>query len=236
MNQFVLFGSTHIITIVVVCVAGYLIPLFISKGSLHLQEKIAKVLGFLIIIHKLIAEPLCWYFIFGAPWQLVLPLHMCQLSVLILGIYLFFGRKKILFEISYYWGFLGVLAALLTPDLQYSFPDPKFIIFFAEHCLIMILLFYIILVYKERVYLHSTWTICKYTIAISFVILGINYIVGAPANYWYLALRLNTRTVLDLFPDPPYHIPLLAIALCICFYILYLPYWIKDHFNAKSSA
>ena len=47
-------------------------------------------------------------------------------------------------------------------------------------------------------------------------------------NYWYLMAKPDGASLLDFFPDPPFHI-LVVIPITIgIFYLIYLPYFIKD--------
>jgi uncharacterized membrane protein YwaF len=52
--------------------------------------------------------------------------------------------------------------------------------------------------------------------------------LGEGANFWYLLAKPDSDTLMNFFPDPPFHI-LVTIPIAIClFYIIYLPFWIKD--------
>ena len=56
----------------------------------------------------------------------------------------------------------------------------------------------------------------------------INDLLGEPANFWYLQAKPDGASLMDMFPDPPhslfYTVPL-AISV---FYLIYIPYFIKD--------
>ena len=38
------------------------------------------------------------------------------------------------------------------------------------------------------------------------IVYFINPILGSEANFWYLASKPDSLTVINFFPDPPYHI------------------------------
>ena len=41
------------------------------------------------------------------------------------------------YELSYFWGLCGTAEALVTPDVNFDFPDGQFIVFFLGHALII---------------------------------------------------------------------------------------------------
>ena len=56
---------------------------------------------------------------------------------------------------------------------------------------------------------------------------------GGVTNYWYLMAKPDGDSLLNFFPDPPYHIlPSLVITVCV-FYLVYLPIGIKNKFNSR---
>ena len=55
-----------------------------------------------------------------------------------------------------------------------------------------------------------------------------NFILGEDANFWYLKKRPDGASLLDLFPDPPFHILVTIPVAIVMFYLIYLPLGIKD--------
>ena len=56
----------------------------------------------------------------------------------------------------------------------------------------------------------------------------INDLLGEPANFWYLQAKPDGASLMDMFPDPP-HSLFFTVPLAIAvFYLIYLPYFIKD--------
>ena len=65
------------------------------------------------------------------------------------------------------------------------------------------------------------------------VIYGNNYLLGAPANYWYVAEKPPGLNVTILMRDEPYHmIDIYVLAVIVC-YAIYLPYFIQDKMKQK---
>ena len=56
----------------------------------------------------------------------------------------------------------------------------------------------------------------------------INFLLGPPANYWYVIEKPPGFNVTDLMRDAPFHmIDIYILAVIVC-YLLYVPYLIKD--------
>ena len=63
----------------------------------------------------------------------------------------------------------------------------------------------------------------------------INYLLGPPANYWYLMEKPIGDNLTKLFRPAPFHmidIYIIAVALC---YLMYLPYFLKDKFKISKA-
>jgi uncharacterized membrane protein YwaF len=57
----------------------------------------------------------------------------------------------------------------------------------------------------------------------------INLILGEPANFWYLMAKPAGSSPMDAFPEPPYHLLVLAPLAIAMFILVYSPYFIKDN-------
>ena len=62
------------------------------------------------------------------------------------------------------------------------------------------------------------------------IVYVINLILGEPANFWYLIAKPEGASLMDVFPDPPYHLLVTTPLAIAVFYLIYLPYFIKDKF------
>jgi len=152
---------------------------------------------------------------------------MCSLSTMCISLF-FITRKSLLYEIAYFWGLGGGIMALLMPDTPRTFPDLQYLAFFFGHGG----LFLGITIATFGMGYRPTHLSLYRVLGLSLIILPIMYLLnnllGPPANYWYLGARPEGTSILDFFPDPPLHIPLVMALGVIMFFLLYLPYWIKD--------
>tara|TARA_Y100001970_G_scaffold41789_1_gene51909 strand:- start:18858 stop:19331 length:474 start_codon:yes stop_codon:yes gene_type:complete len=137
-------------------------------------------------------------------------------------------RKQILYEIAYFWGIGGGIMALLQPDTPKTFPDLQYLAFFFGHGGLFVAIAIATLTLNQRPTHRSLYKVLGLSLLILPVMYLINIILGPTANYWYLGARPSAASVLDFFPDPPLHIPIVIILGIIMFFILYIPYWIKD--------
>ena len=53
---------------------------------------------------------------------------------------------------------------------------------------------------------EMSWELIAVSIITMLIVYFINPILGSEANFWYLASKPDSLTVINFFPDPPYHI------------------------------
>ena len=118
--------------------------------------------------------------------------------------------------------------ALLTPDVDFAYPNAVFLPFFYGHTLILLGVFFSVIALKQRPYLKDVHNVIGISLVLMVIIFFANYLLGDGANFWYLNDKPDNATIMNLFPEPPYHI-LVTIPVAIAlFYIIYLPLWIRD--------
>ena len=224
-QPFEIFGNSHIATLLTIIAIAFILPISLKDRD---SEKIliAKFLGVSAIILELI-KPFIWHYSMDFPWVRLIPIHMCNLSTIFIGIFLL-TKKRIFFEVSFFWGIGGGLNALLTPDVPKNFPDPQYVLFFVGHGLLIIAIVFASLGLKNRPTLSSVRNGIYFSLAVLPIIYLVNILIGPPANYWYLGVKPVGESLLDFFPDPPFHIPLLIILGIVVFYLIYSPFWVYD--------
>jgi len=169
-----------------------------------------------------------WY-IFSGSWSLKysLPLQLCDLAAIV-SIIMLFTKKKIYFELVYFWGLGGSLQALLTPGLYYPYPHIIFFNFFILHYFIITAVIYMIVTYKYRPTIKSIIKAFIITNICTIIIGIINYLLDA--NYMFLRYKPNNASLMDYLGPWPYYILSLEVVFLIVCFILYIPYLIKDLF------
>ena len=225
---FEVFGAQHLVTLLLCAAVIYLYPKFFQNKDEAKQILGGKILAGIMILH-MITQPIYDVLLFKLPWKGEFPLHMCDFSMLAMIVYLLKqNAPKILFHCAYFWGICGATMAMATPDLEYGFPHGEYSPFFWGHSLILLAVFYVLMVRKERPILKDILKVVGVTLVLLIFVYIANLLIGPPANYWYLVARPVDGTLMDYFPDPPLHLIGTIPLAILLFYIAYLPLQIKD--------
>ena len=228
-QPFNIFGTYHLVTLAVILCVAIFFPRTYRDKPVSQKENTAKILGISIIALELV-KPFIWHSM-DYPWIRLIPIHMCSLSGLFIGIFLL-TKKRLFFEIAFFWGIGGGINALITPDVTLTFPDPKYVLFFLGHGLLIVNIGYACIALSNRPTFKSVKNGIFFSLAVLPVIYIINLLLGPPANYWYLGAKpTEGQSIMDFFPDPPLHIPLLIIIGAFLFLLIYSPYWVYDKFK-----
>lgn len=156
--------------------------------------------------------------------DLVLPFHICYFINLLFPIMLW-RRDYFLFEVSYFMVMAGCIQALLTPDLQTTFPDHYNVRYFFVHIGLAQSVLYAIFVYRFR----PTWRSLGKSLLwsnIYFVFVALlNWSLGT--NFMYLCHKPPSPTMLDLFGDWPWYILGGEVLALVLFTVVMLPFVLR---------
>lgn len=154
-------------------------------------------------------------------WDYALPLHLCNVLVLLV-LYTLLRPSQRAGEVIYYWSVGGSLHALITPDLLIGWPSWDYVQFFVGHGLLMVAMAYLVGV--RRLY-PEPGGVRRAFVALNVwvVIVGaLDAIFGW--NYGYLCRKPLGASLLDhLGPWPWYVLAGESIAL-LSFWVLSLPW------------
>lgn len=226
-SPFILFGNVHLITMAIIVLVAVFLPLVCKNQSTSNKSLISKVIAFIILSHVIIS-PYKDLYLLQNPynWKEILPIHMCDLSEIFLAAFLL-GGPKILYKCAFFWGLAGASMAIITPDIPVI--DLDYAFFMIGHGMIVIGVMYATISLGNRPYAKDILTVSLIT---AFVLLPIvyliNLILGEPANYWYLIAKPAGASLMDAFPEPPYHLLITTPLAIATFYLIYIPYAIKD--------
>jgi len=225
-EPFQLFGVPHLIAIGIITLGG--LSYFYFRKIWGEREK--KIMRLVFAIAILISESSLhiWSLYWGI-WDVktTLPLHACSV-VIWLSIYMLLTKNYPIYEWVYFLGLGGAMQAVLTPAdaAAYNFPHFRIMQTFTSHGLLINIAIYMTVVEGFR----PTWQSFKrifiwlnvYMVAIFFLNLAIG------SNYLFVAGKPEFPTLLDaLAPWPWYILELEAVGFAI-FFILYIPFLIKD--------
>ena len=152
--EFILFGSTHLVGLAAIFTVMIALPKITNKFFSDKRELIGRIIGYLAIFHTFFSPYSDLYLVVEPySWKEVLPLHMCDFSLIFIAIYLL-GGNKFFFNCAFFWGIAGASMALLTPDIPYGFPSMNFLMFFYGHGLILYGVFYAVIALNQRPYFN----------------------------------------------------------------------------------
>ena len=130
--SFPAFSTYHITPIILILISLCLIFKFKDKLKVEKNRKIfGKILGIIMLVQATLLYG--WYIYSDIGLQDALPLYMCRVVALVMIYDLLFSSKKF-YYIAYFWGLLGGIIALLTPDTSgWVFPHVMYTQFFITH-------------------------------------------------------------------------------------------------------
>lgn len=222
-NDFEVFSAPHLATLLLIVAAALVLPLLIRRFAPSATRGVASVLAALLLAQEGIRF-WTWLGLMGLSIHL-LPLNLCTLSVF-LSAWMLVTQDRRVFEIVYYWGFGGTTQALLTPDLQEGFPATSYLLFFLGHGGVIVALAFAMLVFRFRPHLDSIPRVAAITLAAASLALAVNLSLGT--NFMYLLEKPNQPSILDWFGPWPWYLLGLVFLSLLSFFILYLPFLIRD--------
>tara|TARA_Y100000996_G_scaffold308732_1_gene245421 strand:- start:110 stop:811 length:702 start_codon:yes stop_codon:yes gene_type:complete len=225
MKLFSLSSPSHIIiTIICFLLIIYLPKFFATKSDLSKKALVISIISLILINQGMD------FFREGYglnEWRLGLPLHLCDFSSAAIILY-FITKKREFFLFAFFAGISGAGMALLTPDTLYSFPHIDYIRHMVGHSMIIMGVAYAIIIDSQRPQLRDVHRVLFVVSIFLLLMYPINYLIGSPANYWYVIEKPPGLNVTEFMRDPPYHmIDIYILAIIVC-YLIYLPYFIKD--------
>lgn len=225
MKLFSLSSPSHIIiTIICFLLIIYLPKFFATKSDISKKVLVTSIISLILINQGMD------FFREGYglnEWRLGLPLHLCDFSSAAIILY-FITKKREFFLFAFFAGISGAGMALLTPDTLYSFPHIDYIRHMVGHSMIIMGVAYAIIIDSQRPQLRDVHRVLFVVSIFLLLMYPINYLIGSPANYWYVIEKPPGLNVTEFMRDPPYHmIDIYILAIIVC-YLIYLPYFIKD--------
>jgi hypothetical integral membrane protein (TIGR02206 family) len=155
-----------------------------------------------------------------------LPLHLCDVAAFAAAVGLLW-RKTLAAELAYFFGLAGTLQGLLTPNLAYDFPHPRYFSFFLTHSSVVIaaatLVFGIGLRPRAWAVLRMMGWLSMYAVVVGMA----NAALGT--NYGFLCAKPTVTSALDLLGPWPDYIAGIGVVAGIAFALLDLPFIWQRH-------
>lgn len=216
MDKFILFGNAHLIAIGI----GFAVSIFfIFLGFFIRKDSLAKFLAVVVLGIK-IAELVYRHHFFGEKIIDLLPLHLCNLTIILAGL-MMLTSSKIVFQPLYFWG-IGALFAIVTPDLKEGLHNFASISFFITHFFILFSIAFAIIHFNLRV--TKAGAVGSF-IFLNLVALGLYFLnEKLGTNYLYVNRPPSSASPVDFFGPWPYYIFSVEGIYIALSFILYLPF------------
>lgn len=142
-----------------------------------------------------------------------LPFQLCDLAWMF-AVHALWTGHRLSATVTWLWGITLTTQGMLTPDLASAFPEPRFLMFWAMHVLIV----WAALLLVPGLRILPTWGTYRQTVAITLVwavaVFGYNVVAGS--NYGYLNRLPQNASLLDLLgPWPVYVAAEIAIIVAV---------------------
>jgi hypothetical integral membrane protein (TIGR02206 family) len=154
-------------------------------------------------------------------WQTVLPLELCD-AALVLAVLTLLRPRRAPAEVVYFWAGSGTLLALLTPELQWSFPRWEFVVFFGLHGLVLVAASVLVFGLGLRPRPGAPWRVFGLTAGWAAFVGLVDFALGA--NFMYLRAKPSVATPLDWMGPWPVYIGVSAAVGLALFHVLALPF------------
>ncbi len=222
-------GPAHLTILALTFILPFLLAAVVRRSQVRLFERVIAVSLSLLLVGNYIAYVIFVRKFHEARWYELLPLQLCDWAMIVIIIALVTGRRR-WFEVAYFWGIGGTLQALLTPNLPFGWPDLRFISFFVAHSAIVVGIIFMMLVQRYRPYPISILRTILWTELYFLVGFVADNLTGL--NYGFLLHKPEAFSLLSFLSDwrPLYLVQFHGLAW-IFFSVLYLPFFIYDHFR-----
>lgn len=153
--------------------------------------------------------------------QTSLPLQLCDFAWVVAA-YALWTHRLLPVTVTYLWGITLTSQGMLTPDLASEFPEPRFLMFWAMHMLIIWASFYLVLGLGIR----PTWAAYRQTAALTFVwaVAMFLFNIAFGTNYGYLNRKPSRASVLDFLGPWPLYVVLEIVIVAAVWALLTWPW------------
>jgi hypothetical integral membrane protein (TIGR02206 family) len=136
-------------------------------------------------------------------WGFNLPLHLSDVVAMFTPVALW-TRKPLLVEILYFWALTASLQAVLTPDLNQTFPSVFYFTYFVTHCGAVVAACLLVFGLRTPLRAGAVWRAFGATLVMAAVAGIANVITGG--NYMYLRAKPAQASLLDYMGPWPLYI------------------------------
>ena len=232
-SEFQFLGVPHVVALALTITLPIALSVLVRKVD---SSVVTNVVCYLLAAMLIVNEIGIWIYrmatveSFGVFVQNYLPLHICGVALFVVVLALL-RRNQTLYEIGYFWGIVGTLNAVLTPQLGVGFPHYRFFQYFIVHGGIVVSVLFATWGLRMRPtfkgLLRSFLLVNFYMV----VIAGVNLLLKS--NYMFICEPPYTKSPF-FFAPWPWYIPILDVVAFVLFFLVYSPFLIGDWLRSLS--
>ena len=232
-SEFQFLGVPHIVALSLTIVLPIALSVLVRKVD---SSVVANVVCYLLAATLIVNEIGIWIYraatvqSFSVFVQSYLPLHICGVALFVVVLVLL-CRNQTLYEIGYFWGIVGTLNAVLTPQLGVGFPHYRFFQYFIVHGGIVVSVLFATWGLRMRPTLKGLLRSFLFVNLYMVFIAGVNLLLKS--NYMFICEPPYTKSPFFFAPWPWYILILDGVAL-ILFFVVYSPFLIGDWLRSLS--
>ena len=153
--------------------------------------------------------------------ELNLPLHLTDVATIV-GVAALLRPRPLLVELTYFWGLTASLQAVITPELEYGFPDLLFFTFFVIHG--GVVLAAVLLVFGRGFFPRRGAVRRAFLATVAVAAAAGLGSLATGGNYMYLREKPARGSLLDLLGPWPVYIAGAAALALVLFAVLDAPF------------
>ena len=232
-SEFQFLGVSHIVVLALTIALPIALSVLVRKvNSSVVTNAVCYLLSGILIVNEvgLWGYRMATVESFSLFLQRYLPLHICGVVVFVV-VFALLRRNQTLYEIAYFWGLVGTLNAIITPQLWVDFPNYRFFQYFIAHGGIVVSVLFATWGLRMRPTLKGLLRSFLLANFYMVVMVGVNLLLKS--NYMFICEPPDTKSPFFFAPWPWYIFILDGVAL-VFFFVVYSPFLIGDWLKSLS--
>lgn len=231
-EEFVTFGAGHLLALAIFAVGAVLLIGFArTRPRTSVVPRFSK--GFAVLV-PVVTVPLQIAQLLPSEWNFdtSLPFQLCDFAWIAATIALWTHRRWAV-ALTYFWGLTLTTQGMITPDLASEFPEPRFLMYWAMHWLILWATVYL----TFGLGLGPTWREYRTSVLITVVwaVAAFTFNLATGANYGYLNGKPNQASALDLLGPWPWYVVFEVLIVLVVWALMTWP-WVARTDRASTAS
>ena len=162
--------------------------------------------------------------------QTSLPLQLCDFGW-VFAVHALWTRNRLSATVTYLWGITLTSQGVFTPDLHSEFPEPRFLMFWGMHLLVIWASFALV----PGLTILPTWRTYRLTVAITlgWALCAYVFNLVADTHYGYLTRLPKGASLLDFLGPWPLYVVLEIVIVAGVWALLTWP-WTRERFSDRA--